>query len=51
LVEQVVDDTDQRQKSLSLTPAGQALWQELPDLASIQRAAFAKMDPAELSAT
>jgi DNA-binding MarR family transcriptional regulator len=51
LVEQMVDETDQRQKSLSLTPAGQALWQELPDLASIQSTAFAEMDPAELSAT
>ncbi|MFJ8546632.1 MarR family winged helix-turn-helix transcriptional regulator [Streptomyces sp. NPDC093586] len=31
LVEQTPDSTDQRQKVLSLTPAGAALWRELPD--------------------
>jgi DNA-binding MarR family transcriptional regulator len=50
LVEQVVDSLDQRQKSLSITAAGEALWQELPDLTSIQHAAFAGMEPADLSA-
>ncbi len=40
LVEQVQDATDQRQKLLRLTPAGSALWDELPDLRFIQGAAF-----------
>ncbi|MGQ7864066.1 MarR family winged helix-turn-helix transcriptional regulator [Pseudomonas sp. 32A] len=31
LVEQATDSNDQRQKILSITPAGQALWQVLPD--------------------
>lgn len=31
LVEQATDPADQRQKLLSITPAGQALWARLPD--------------------
>lgn len=40
LVEQVPDPVDQRQKSLRLTTAGKALWQELPDLKFIRSVAF-----------
>lgn len=40
LVEQVQDSVDLRQKSLRLTPAGQKLWAELPDLSFIHEAAF-----------
>ncbi|WP_207917896.1 MarR family winged helix-turn-helix transcriptional regulator [Sodalis ligni] len=31
LVEQTTDPADQRQKLLSMTPAGRALWQVLPN--------------------
>jgi DNA-binding MarR family transcriptional regulator len=41
LVVQTPDDTDQRQKVLTITPAGSALWQDLPDpIALILEAAF-----------
>ncbi len=40
LVEQVADAADMRQKQLFLTPAGRALWGELPDLGFIQDVAF-----------
>ncbi|RRN62830.1 MarR family transcriptional regulator [Caulobacter sp. 602-1] len=40
LVEQVADAADMRQKQLFLTPAGRALWDELPDLGFIQDVAF-----------
>ncbi|EIN0285735.1 MarR family transcriptional regulator [Salmonella enterica subsp. enterica serovar Newport] len=40
-VEQLPDTTDQRQKRISLTPAGKTLWQQLPDpIALIQQTAF-----------
>ncbi|WP_232830464.1 MarR family winged helix-turn-helix transcriptional regulator [Oceanicella sp. SM1341] len=48
LVAQSADGTDQRQRLLSLTPAGHALWQELPDLTFIHDAAFGGADPADL---
>lgn len=48
LVAQSADGTDQRQRLLSLTPAGQALWQELPDLTFIHDAAFGGADRADL---
>jgi DNA-binding MarR family transcriptional regulator len=41
LVNQVTDDSDQRRKLLQLTPAGEALWTTLPDIAAvIDTAAF-----------
>lgn len=40
LVEQVQDTVDLRQKLLRLTPAGETLWGELPDLGFIHQAAF-----------
>jgi DNA-binding MarR family transcriptional regulator len=41
LVEQTADATDHRQKVLTITPAGAAVWQELPDpIALILGAAF-----------
>lgn len=41
LVEQTGDATDQRQKTLSLTPAGAELWRQMPDpIALILGAAF-----------
>lgn len=49
LVAQSPDGADQRQRRLSLTPAGQALWQELPDLTFIHDAAFGGADPADLA--
>ncbi|HTG39919.1 MarR family winged helix-turn-helix transcriptional regulator [Sphingomonas sp.] len=51
LVEQVVDTADQRQKRLRLTPAGTALWRELPDLGFIQEAAFSGFSDAEIETT
>ena len=48
-IEQVPDRSDQRQKLVRLTPAGQDLWSRLPDLAPlIHDAAFAGIDPADL---
>lgn len=40
LVCQVADSIDQRQRQLQLTASGQKLWNELPDLAFIHKAAF-----------
>lgn len=41
LVDQVTDPEDQRQKLLSITPAGRALWENLPDpIALILKTAF-----------
>jgi MarR family transcriptional regulator, lower aerobic nicotinate degradation pathway regulator len=44
LVEQVPDRADQRQKLLRMTAAGKKLWDELPDLALIHKAAFDGID-------
>lgn len=49
LVEQLPDRTDQRQKLLRMTPAGTTLWNDLPDLARIEKVAFAGMDAADLA--
>lgn len=51
LVEQVPDAVDQRQKLLRLTPAGTALWGELPDLSFIHDAAFAGFSDADIETT
>lgn len=51
LVEQVPDAVDQRQKLLRLTPAGTALWGELPDLGFIHDAAFAGFSDADIETT
>jgi len=40
LVCQVADSIDQRQRQLQLTASGQKLWNELPDLTFIHKAAF-----------
>ncbi len=46
LIEQVPDTVDQRQKLLRITPAGETLWHDLPDLAQIHSVAFAGIDDA-----
>lgn len=51
LVEQVPDAVDQRQKLLRLTPAGNSLWGELPDLSFIHDVAFAGFSEADLEIT
>lgn len=47
LVEQVRDTVDLRQKLLRLTPAGETLWSELPDLRFIHEAAFGSVSEAD----
>lgn len=47
LVEQVQDTSDLRQKLLRLTPMGETLWGELPDLGFIQEAAFGDVSKAD----
>jgi MarR family transcriptional regulator, lower aerobic nicotinate degradation pathway regulator len=50
LVEQTPDPSDQRQKQLALTPAGLALWRDMPDLAElILTVAFEGVDETELA--
>ncbi|WP_291879509.1 MarR family transcriptional regulator [Caulobacter sp.] len=49
LVEQVPDHVDQRRKLLRMTPAGQALWDALPDLSFIQEVAFGDVDEGDLA--
>lgn len=51
LVEQVPDAVDQRQKLLRLTPAGNSLWGELPDLSFIHDVAFSGFSEADLEIT
>jgi DNA-binding MarR family transcriptional regulator len=51
LVEQVPDRVDQRQKLLRMTTAGTKLWNELPDLSFIHRAAFGGIDEADIATT
>lgn len=51
LVEQKSSGKDQRQRLLTLTTAGEALWRKLPDLSFIHEAAFGGVDEAELAAT
>lgn len=49
-VEQLPDPNDQRQRVLTITPAGLALWQELPDpIELILNVAFDGVDEAELA--
>ncbi len=47
LVEQVQDSVDLRQKLLSLTSAGEALWAALPDLSFIHEVAFGGISEAD----
>ena len=49
LIEQLPDQTDQRQKLLRLTPAGAKLWSKLPDLSSIRLVAFKGIDKTDLA--
>lgn len=52
LVVQSTDPTDQRQKKLSLTTAGTALWSELPDpIALIRKTAFAGISDTDIATT
>ena len=52
LVDQVADTSDQRQRMLHLTPAGEALWNELPDpIAIIQAISFDGADADDLAIT
>ncbi|MBK3777503.1 MarR family transcriptional regulator [Azospirillum sp. YIM DDC1] len=51
LVEQTSNGEDQRQRVLTLTVAGEALWRELPDLSFIHEAAFGGIDEADLATT
>ncbi|MER7002479.1 MarR family winged helix-turn-helix transcriptional regulator [Dactylosporangium sp. NPDC000555] len=49
LVEQSPDAADQRRRVLRLTPAGQDLWEALPDpIATVGAVAFDGIDPADL---
>jgi DNA-binding MarR family transcriptional regulator len=51
LVEQTSDGRDQRQRLLTLTSSGEALWRELPNLSLIHHAAFEGIDEADLATT
>lgn len=51
LVAQTPDGDDQRQRLLTLTAAGDALWHRLPDLSFIHEAAFGGIDAADLATT
>jgi DNA-binding MarR family transcriptional regulator len=49
LIEQAPDPNDQRQRLLSITPAGLKLWKSLPDpMALIAEVAFGGVDPADI---
>lgn len=48
LVEQLPDTKDQRQKLLRITPKGEALWEDLPDLTRIHTLAFGGIDDADI---
>lgn len=49
LIEQVQDTTDLRQKQLCLTPLGESLWSELPDLSFIHEVAFGGVSAADFA--
>jgi len=49
LIEQLPDKTDQRQKLLQLTPAGEETWNHLPDLTHIHHTAFDGLDAADIT--
>ncbi|URL56914.1 MarR family transcriptional regulator [Luteibacter flocculans] len=51
LVQQTSDGDDQRQRLLTLTRSGTALWRKLPDLSFIHQAAFDGIDEADLATT
>lgn len=51
LVQQTSDGEDRRQRLLTLTSSGEALWRELPDLSFIHEAAFDGIDEADLATT
>jgi DNA-binding MarR family transcriptional regulator len=51
LVQQTSDGEDQRQRLLTLTSSGEALWRELPDLSFIHQAAFDGIDETDLATT
>lgn len=51
LVKQTLSGDDRRQRLLTLTAGGEALWRELPDLSFIHEAAFGGIDAAELATT
>lgn len=49
LVEQTSSGEDQRQRLLTLTATGEALWRKLPDLSFIHEAAFGGIEETELA--
>ncbi|MGQ3302370.1 MarR family winged helix-turn-helix transcriptional regulator [Reyranella sp.] len=51
LVQQTSNEEDQRQRLLSLTRSGKALWRQLPDLSFIHQAAFDGIDETDLATT
>ncbi|WP_245593469.1 MarR family winged helix-turn-helix transcriptional regulator [Azospirillum halopraeferens] len=51
LVAQTSSGDDQRQRLLTLTAAGEALWRKLPDLSFIHDTAFGGIDEADLATT
>jgi len=51
LVHQTSDREDQRQRLLTLTSSGEALWRELPDLSFIHQLAFDGINEADLATT
>lgn len=51
LVQQSSEEEDQRQRLLTLTSSGEALWCELPDLSFIHQAAFDGIAETDLATT
>lgn len=51
LVRQTSTGEDQRQRLLTLTRSGEALWRVLPDLSFIHHAAFVGIDETDLATT
>lgn len=51
LIEQTSGGEDQRQRLLTMTSSGEALWRQLPDLSFISQAAFDGIDEADLATT
>jgi DNA-binding MarR family transcriptional regulator len=51
LVQQTPDGKDQRQRLLTLTSSGEALWRGLPDLSFIHQAAFDGINETDLATT
>lgn len=51
LVDQIPEQTDQRQKLLRLTASGLKLWSELPNLTFIAQVAFENIEASDIATT